>query len=471
MRAQGRAFVGQVLKDTYRIVRMIAEGGMGAVYEGEHVRLGRRVAIKVLLGKLSQHPEALARFQREAEIVGRLGHPHIVQVFDVDVSPTGEPYLVMEFFEGETLADRLDRECHLSVVESLSLTSQIASALASTHAQGVVHRDLKPDNVFLVRVAGERDFVKVLDFGVSKIADSRSRITDEHTAVGTPEYMAPEQARGRQTIDHRVDQFALATMTYELLSGQLPFLADDPAAVLYQVVHETPPRLSEIAPWIPPALDAVVSRAMSKDPSQRFPSVSQFAWALENAARSAGVSRTEPVMHRSEVAKGRYRMNGHAVEYASSPVASPAPLTPPENSRVVEPSRLLRAEHLLHDAKAARADGALDDAVYYAERLLELAVSGEDPEVYKLMAIAIPVLDRIFEARVGPHERLLVVTPRGHDPRPLNLSPRAAALLSLVEGGATVEDAIDASGFPRRDAIRMLAGLLRRERPGNPSES
>ncbi|MCA9594367.1 MAG: serine/threonine protein kinase [Myxococcales bacterium] len=456
----GSAFVGRVLKDTYEVVRLIAEGGMGAVYEGAHVRLHRRVAIKVLLGRLCKQPEAVARFQREAEIVGLLGHPHIVQVFDVDVTPTGEPYLVMEFLEGETLADRLDRESHLSVVEALALTGQIASALASTHARGVVHRDLKPDNVFLVQVNGERDFVKVLDFGVSKMADSRSRITDEHTAVGTPEYMAPEQARGRQLIDHRVDQFALAVMTYELLSGRLPFEGEDPASVLYQVVHEEPLRLSEVAPWVPDALDAVIARAMSKDPSERYPSVSQFAWALENAARSAGVSRTEPVIPGSKLSKGSYRMttppDGHAVEYASSPVASLTPLPEPPDSSVE------RAEHLLHDAQAAHAEGALDDAVYYAERLLELAVSGKDSGIYKLMGIAFPILDRIFEARVGGHDRLLVVTPRGQDPRPLNLSPRAAALLALVDGGATVDDVIDASGYPRRDVVRMLAGLLRR---------
>ena len=162
----------------------------------------------------------------------------------------------------------------------------------------------------------------------------------------------------------------------------------------------------------------------------------------------------------SKLSKGSYRMttppDGHAVEYASSPVASLTPLPEPPDSSVE------RAEHLLHDAQAAHAEGALDDAVYYAERLLELAVSGKDSGIYKLMGIAFPILDRIFEARVGGHDRLLVVTPRGQDPRPLNLSPRAAALLALVDGGATVDDVIDASGYPRRDVVRMLAGLLRR---------
>jgi len=149
--------VGTTLKGTYQVVRKIAEGGMGVVYEGEHVRLKRRVAIKVLLSQYARHAEVIERFRREAEVVGSLGHPHIVQVFDVDETEQHDPFLVMEYLDGDTLAERLERERRLPLATAVRIASQVASALASTHEKGIVHRDLKPENVFLVRVTGEKE--------------------------------------------------------------------------------------------------------------------------------------------------------------------------------------------------------------------------------------------------------------------------------------------------------------------------
>src|SRR4051794_20288861 len=170
---------------------------MGAVYEGTQLRLTKPVAIKVLARELSSNEEALARFRREAEVTSQLGHPHIVQVFDFGETATGEPYLVMEYLEGEDLERRLARVGRFSLLATVKVVKQVASALAVTHARGIIHRDLKPGNVFLQRLEGEDDFVKVVDFGISKVHMAATRLTGENAVLGTPGYMSPEQANGR----------------------------------------------------------------------------------------------------------------------------------------------------------------------------------------------------------------------------------------------------------------------------------
>ena len=187
---------GRVLEGAYRITRLIGEGGMGAVYEGVQLRLNKRVAIKLMSRDLTANREALARFRREAEITSHLGHPHLVNVMDFGTSDAGEPYLVMEYLDGEDLDHRIRRDGRLFLETAVAITRQVASALAAAHDEGIVHRDLKPANVFLVKVKGEADFVKVLDFGVSKIKASRTKLTRATAIVGTPEYMSPEQATG-----------------------------------------------------------------------------------------------------------------------------------------------------------------------------------------------------------------------------------------------------------------------------------
>lgn len=439
--------IGSVVDGTYEITRAVAEGGMGAVFEAKHLRLGRRVALKVLLGRHTNDRVTLARFRREAEIIAQLGHPHIVQAFDVGALGTGEPYMVMEYLEGETLAERLDRVRHVSVAETVRIVSQIASALAASHAQDVVHRDMKPENVFLVRVAGEPDFVKVLDFGISKLAHGAARITDERATLGTPAYMAPEQVRGARTMDHRVDQFSLAVMVYEMISGVRPFHGEDVVAILYQVVHEVPRPLSEVAPWASASIDAAVARAMAKDPDQRYPSVSQFAWALENAARAVGARPTSRIPRQLARSPGEYHGGGR--EERSRSRNTP----PPERPGAHGESARKRIEAAL---EAARADD-LDAAVEHAEAVLELAVFGHDPEVYRLLGPAMPELERIFARRVGPMARRVAARPAA-DAR--KLSPHAAQLVTLADGGQTVAELISSSGIPKRDAVRMLAGLI-----------
>jgi serine/threonine-protein kinase len=235
MTENAASLVGAVLKDTYQVTRLIGQGGMGAVYEATHTALRKRVAIKVMDRNLAANTEALARFKREIEVTARLAHPNIIQVSDFGAVPTGEPYLVMEYLDGEDLDRRLQRVGRVSFASTVGIVKPLASALAVTHAEGIVHRDLKPANVFLVNVPGQTDFIKVVDFGISKVLKaSTTKLTRAQMIVGTPEYMAPEQAAGKvDEIDHRSDQWSVACIAWHALVGQQPFVGPDVNAILH----------------------------------------------------------------------------------------------------------------------------------------------------------------------------------------------------------------------------------------------
>jgi eukaryotic-like serine/threonine-protein kinase len=287
---QGSDLVGTVLGDAYRLTRLIGRGGMGSVYEGVQLRLNKRVAVKLMARELAANAEALARFRREAEVTSQLGHPHIVQVFDFGAAPSGEPYLVMEFLEGEALDRRIERLGRLPLEMVRHVVRQTAAALEAAHAQGIVHRDLKPANILLLSLPGEADFVKVVDFGISKVKAATTRITRSSMLIGTPEYMSPEQASGHaDEVDHWSDQWALAAMTYQMLAGQPPFAAEDVRALLFQVTLNDPPPLRSRVPDLPPEIEAVVMRGLSKKPSDRFPSITAFARALDGESAEAAV--------------------------------------------------------------------------------------------------------------------------------------------------------------------------------------
>jgi serine/threonine protein kinase len=316
------ALVGTVLADTYRLTRVMAVGGMGAVYEGKNLKLGRRVAVKVMARELVASSESLARFHREAEVTSRLGHPHIVSVLDTGSAPSGEPYLVMEFLEGETLDKRLTRLGKLPLPFTVEVVRQTAAALSAAHAQGVVHRDLKPANVFLVSGG---DFVKVVDFGISKVKAATTRITRTSMLMGTPDYMSPEQAQGNaDEVDHWSDQWSLAAMTYEMLAGVPPFQSEDTYALLYQVAYQQPPRLASKTD-VPPEIDAIVMRGLSKKPAERYPDIAAFSKALEDAApkRAADPLRAT-VAYGAPAARMAAAALPRAVEPApAAPVAAP----------------------------------------------------------------------------------------------------------------------------------------------------
>jgi serine/threonine-protein kinase len=317
-------WLGVVLQDTYRLVRSIGEGGMGTVYEGVHVRLNNRVAVKVMARELASNREALERFRREAEITSQLGHPHIVHVFDFGTAPTGEPYLVMELLQGEDLDHRIRRVGRLPLAVAAHVVKQAASALAATHAKGIVHRDLKPANLFVLDLEGESDFVKVVDFGISKVRSAATKLTRNSVIVGSPNFMSPEQAQGKvDEVDHRTDQWALACITWEMLAGRSPFLGDDLAAVLYCVIHEEPAPLATKVPGIPAEVETVLRRALSKRKADRFPTVTAFARSFADAATA------RPVLERGEPAAPVTAPTSETIAYGSSPehaakVSSPA---------------------------------------------------------------------------------------------------------------------------------------------------
>jgi eukaryotic-like serine/threonine-protein kinase len=279
MATQDGLSVGAMVADTYRVTRLLGRGGMGAVWAAEHLRLpGRQVAVKVLLTPGVASGEAFARFRREAEIASRLGHPHIVQVLDFHTLPSGEPYIVLELLQGETLAQRLQRG-PVPVEETLGIARQVGSALQAAHRAGVVHRDLKPDNVFLCTPQDEipGPNVKVLDFGISKIRGSQTVATQDAVLMGTPQYMAPEQALGKNTsIDARTDVFALGAIVYEMLGGAPAFGGSSLAEVVYKVVHGQPQPLAQLRTGLPLNVLSAVDRALQKDPTHRPNDVSAF---------------------------------------------------------------------------------------------------------------------------------------------------------------------------------------------------
>jgi serine/threonine-protein kinase len=279
------ALVGVVLDDSYRIERLLGEGGMGAVYHATHLRLDKPVAVKVMARDLAANQEALERFRREARVTSGLGHPHIVQVFDFSATPAGEPFLVMEFLEGEDLDRRLRGVGRVPLKEVVHIVRQVASALSATHAKAIVHRDLKPGNIYLLEVAGERDFVKVLDFGISKVRSASTKLTRTSSIMGTPNYMSPEQAKGKvEEIDERTDQWALACIAWECLSGEGPFVGENVPSILFQIVHEPPAALAPKVEGLVPQVEDVLLRALSKNKADRFPNVGDFAAALEAAS-------------------------------------------------------------------------------------------------------------------------------------------------------------------------------------------
>lgn len=436
--------VGKTLRDTYQVMQVLDRGGMGTVYEAEHLRLHRRVAIKVLARHLTGHPSALERFQREAEIISQLVHPHVVQVLDYNSTELGQPYLVMELLCGESLAARLDRQRVLPLAEAVRITAQVASALRAAHELQIVHRDLKPQNVFLLSLPGEPPYVKLLDFGISKRATAGQRITREFAVLGTPEYMAPEQALGHShEVDHRADQFALAALAYEMLSGRQAFWAEDVAATLYQVIHEQPAPVSHVGPpWLPPSIDAVLAKGLEKDPANRYANVSELAVALTDAAGLGYATRDE--------------------SQAAPPLSRVEPSAKSQSYSITTPiDRTHRVAHALERARMALERGELDIAVHYCERALEAAEHSTDPAAIEALRAAGNLLERVFVARLGGTLGKPLRVCRVPSVNDTELTATQAYLVSRLDQELTLEEILDVSALPRRATLRELVKLRR----------
>jgi serine/threonine protein kinase len=274
-RAELEVSQGLLLKDTYRLETLIGEGAMGVVYEASHTRLPRRFAIKFLTAKEAQDGKALERFQREAYVMGSLGHQNIAQVFDFDRTEGGTPYMVMELLQGMELTHYI-KAGRLTLEQTASIVSQLANGLGAAHETGIVHRDLKPDNIFITNYDDELQ-VKILDFGISKIINVNTIATKDDSILGTPHYMAPEQVDGpKDEIDGRADVFALGAIAYECLSGKRAFSSPTLIGTLYQICQGAPVPLSNHVSDIPPRVENAIMRALSRDKHERTPSAVSF---------------------------------------------------------------------------------------------------------------------------------------------------------------------------------------------------
>jgi serine/threonine protein kinase len=277
---------GTTLNGTYQVERVLGEGGMGRVYAARHTRIiQKRVAVKVLHPEYARDRDSLARFQREAEAAASISHPNVVSVFDIDRTPQGMPYLVCEYLEGIELAEHLKRVGKLPLATAIHVARQLCQGLAAAHEHGVIHRDLKPQNVYLVGNFAEgvptRPFVKVLDFGLSRVRDNGdAQPTKTGIIVGTPAFMPPEQALGRKA-DHRADVYGVGAILYKALTGHAPYDYPTPQAAVIAVMNGEPPRLRARDPSISVHVELVIERAMARDPAQRYANMNELARALE----------------------------------------------------------------------------------------------------------------------------------------------------------------------------------------------
>jgi serine/threonine-protein kinase len=276
--------LGQIIDGKYRIVRLLGTGGMGAVYEGENTRIRRRVAIKMLHGSVSSQPDVIARFEREAQAAALVGSEHICEVLDLGELPDHTRYMVMEYLEGDTLSALIKRTGRLAPSVSIPILAQILEAMGAAHAAGIVHRDMKPDNVFILPQKGQTaNFVKILDFGVSKFSQmggESMNVTRAGAVVGTPYYMSPEQARGSSVVDHRSDIYAIGVLLYQATTGQVPYQAETFNELLFKIVLEVAPPPQTYVPDLDPEFAAIILRAMEREPDRRFQSCQQFRDAL-----------------------------------------------------------------------------------------------------------------------------------------------------------------------------------------------
>jgi serine/threonine-protein kinase len=309
--SQSEIAAGTVLAEKYRVERLIGQGGMGVVVEARHVTLDDRVALKFLLPEYATHPEASERFLREARACVKIKSAHVARVSDVGTLESGAPYMVMEYLEGTDAAHVIAEGHRLAIPEAIDYVVQAGDAIAEAHSLGIVHRDVKPANMFVTRHTDGTPLVKLLDFGISKVVGDPKvdALTKTTATMGSALYMSPEQIKQSKSVDHRTDIYALGVSLYELLTGRQPFVADTFAALCVEIATGTPTPLAELRPDIPPELCAVIEKAYARDLSQRFQSVGEFVVALAPWAPP----RSQPIIERIARAAGLVQ------QFASNP--------------------------------------------------------------------------------------------------------------------------------------------------------
>ncbi|MDB4943048.1 MAG: serine/threonine protein kinase [Labilithrix sp.] len=294
-------FIGRTLDGRYLVEQLLGEGGMGVVYLGRHKVIDKRVAIKILRGDMAADAEMVERFLNEARAASSIGNPHIVDISDFGNLEDGSTYFVMEFLDGQGLGRLMTDLTVIPVPRLLHIAKQIAQGLAAAHARGIVHRDLKPDNVMLIPRGTDRDFVKVLDFGIAKVNSESGRLTRAGSVFGTPHYMSPEQAAG-VPVDHRTDIYSLGVILYEMAAGKVPFDADNFMGILTQHMYKSPAPIRALMPLpqdVPPGLDAIVLKALSKRVEHRYQSMDEVIHDLTLVEHGQVPAAVQEMMGRS----------------------------------------------------------------------------------------------------------------------------------------------------------------------------
>jgi serine/threonine-protein kinase len=472
MSQQGTDLIGRTLGRTYQIERLLGGGGMGAVYAARHVRTGGLFAVKILHRETAADTDIYKRFQDEARTVSALRHPHIVQVTDFDRDDDGTPFIVMELLEGEDLYQRLCRVGKLSIEQVLDIGRQVGSALHAAHEKGVIHRDIKPQNIFLVRheVADQvTEVAKVVDFGISKIRRTGQQMTRDMTILGTPQFMSPEAALGQNSqLDGRADQWSLAVIMYLSLTGRLPFDGDNLVGVLYMVVHEQPVRIKQLAPEVPDTLVLAIERAMAKKKEDRYPRMVDFVRGMSGLGVTSGASiRLSPVAQPGAVIRqtppeiaNRPALAPQAPQLAAdAPTAVPHLGTTPAPPRAPTPPSQPTQLQSEAPTKAAHMAGATD---LPATRLV-VAPAGPDVTPITVPAgqtpemVATPTSPTAFSPLSGIPAASPTRPPPASGNTPTNIALTEVELQSLMSGSASTPDPRepleDLQGAPTRVAL------------------
>ena len=481
-------FIGVVVGERYRIVSRIGVGGMGAVYRAEHTMMRRDLAIKVLLPELGGKEEFARRFEREAESASRLTHPNIITVTDFGRTAEGSLFLAMEFLAGESLSDAI-KAGPMPLGRSLAIMRQMLRALEHAHAAGVVHRDLKPENIMLVEREGQRDVVKILDFGIAKVTQPQSggeALTQAGVIFGTPEYLSPEQALG-EAVDARADIYAAGIILYEMLAGRRPFENEDKVKIISMHLSHAPPRMREVSPTVdvPLPLEQAIMQSLEKTREHRFATASAFLTALDEAEApveaSGGFARGAAISTGAGswgAGTGQRRLGGGRVSRLAMTVAAvvligggvmavkrlggraaalvaapPQPAPPPPDMA----SRYKKVEGWLEDGNIASARRALEQA---------LTERPKDGRVRYMLGRVAYADDRHQEA-LG-HYREAITLDAGFRGDPVLLSHVDTLLSEAKQADDALDLVIQKIGAPAVDLLEKVANegtdLTRRQR-------
>ncbi len=460
--------LSDLLSGRYRLEAKLGEGGMGTVYLAHDLELDRQVAVKLLAKNLVDDAEVVERFEREAKLTAKLDHPNVVPIYDVG-RHQGRPYIVMKRLDGDTLAGLLRSKGGLKAEETLKLIEQIAFGLDHIHSKGFIHRDIKAGNIFV----GPDGQATILDFGILRPARGGEGLTRTGMVMGTPHYMAPEQALGSKDVDHRVDLYALAVVAFEALSGTLPFEADSELRLIQMQAHQPPPDLLERAPWIPKPVAEVMKRALAKRPDDRYSSGAEFHRAMKDAYARAGQNANDskppgqvaPLLAPHTAPSWRNRDGSTPAPPAATPglpPLEPIPLTalgPPQPGPVASPApapAVAAPPSASPQPPLPAASGPDTDDFKRAVRPSRLP--------YAVVGVAIAVAIGLFFARPWEQAQQPVV---GHNPPARDAGP--LAVVALPDAGSESPDVLDAgealaaldadAGEPEEDGGTELADL------------